>query len=105
MKIPIINGVSTRSERRRRKAQCHYSPLEKAAQERHRQWELTVRNCSISSLRGIEQELADEAIEYQLDIVGLSSTKGEGFGILNFLGWRLLYSGVDITTCIPVLMS
>ncbi|VDP43938.1 unnamed protein product [Soboliphyme baturini] len=37
-------------------------------------------------------------MKYQLDIVGLSSMKRQGFGLLNLNGWKLFYSGVDITT-------
>ncbi|VDP25733.1 unnamed protein product [Soboliphyme baturini] len=53
----------------------------------------------MSSLRGKEQQLFDQAIRYQLDIIGLSSTKHQGSGILNYCGWKLFYSGVPITTC------
>ncbi|VDP14878.1 unnamed protein product [Soboliphyme baturini] len=71
---------------------------EKAPRNRHHQWELKVGNWNISSLRGKEQELVDETMKYQLDIVGLSSTKRPGSGLLNLNGRKLFYSDVDITT-------
>ncbi|VDP40504.1 unnamed protein product [Soboliphyme baturini] len=96
-KIPVSNGVVIRSERRRQTAGCHYSTSEKGPRERHHQWELKVGNRNISSLGGKEEQLVDEAIKYQLDIVGFSSTKRLGSGLLNLNGRKLFYSGVDFT--------
>ncbi|VDP41385.1 unnamed protein product [Soboliphyme baturini] len=45
-----------------------------------------------------DEDTIDEATKYQLDIVGLSSTKRQGCGLLNLHGWKRFYSGVDITT-------
>ncbi|VDP44565.1 unnamed protein product [Soboliphyme baturini] len=70
----------------------------KAPREPYHQWELKVGNCNISSLRRKEQGLVDEVTNYPLDIFGLSSTKRPGSGLLNLNGWKLFYSGVDITT-------
>ncbi|VDO93625.1 unnamed protein product [Soboliphyme baturini] len=79
-------------------SRCHYSITEKVPRERHHQGKLKVGNWNVTSLRGKEQELVDEAIKHQLDIVGLSLTKREGSGFLNLNGWKLFYVGVDITT-------
>ncbi|VDP04444.1 unnamed protein product [Soboliphyme baturini] len=87
-KTPVSNGVASHSERRRQTARCHYSTSEKAPRERDRQWELIVRNWNISSLTRKKQELVDEALTYQFDVVGLSSTKRKYSEILS----------VDITT-------
>src|SRR5688572_21015834 len=42
---------------------------------RQRLWNLALGNWNISSIRGKEVELVEEAAKYRLDIVGVSSTK------------------------------
>ena len=43
-----------------------------------------------------ELELVEEAKKYHLNIVGVSSTKKHGSGIINLDGgWKLFYSGAD----------
>ena len=43
-----------------------------------------------------ELELVEEAKKYHLDIVGVSSTKRRGSGIVELGGgWKLFYSGVN----------
>ncbi|VDP07185.1 unnamed protein product [Soboliphyme baturini] len=79
-KIPVSYRFATRSELRKQTPRCDHITSEKASREKK------------------EQVLVDEAIKYQLDILGLSSTKRPGFGLLNLNGWKLFYSGVDITT-------
>ncbi|VDP27326.1 unnamed protein product [Soboliphyme baturini] len=69
---------------------------------RHQEWDPKVGNWNISSLRRKQRELVDDAIEYQLDIVGLSSMKRPGAGLLNLShlsGGKLFFSRVAITTC------
>ena len=59
--------------------------------------DLAIGNRIVSSLTGKEQELACEAQQYRLDVVGISSTKRRGSGTveLNGAGWKIFYSGVD----------
>ena len=41
-------------------------------------------------------ELVEEVKKYHLDVVGVSSTKRPGFGIVDMDGgWKLFYSGAD----------
>ena len=55
-------------------------------------------NWNVTSLNGKEQELVWEAEQYHLDIVGVSSTKCCGSDTVELNeGWRLFYSGVDVT--------
>ena len=50
------------------------------------------------SLNGKEQELVWEAEQYHLDIVGVSSTTCRGSDAVEWnQGWKLFYSGVDVT--------
>ncbi|CAF4821140.1 unnamed protein product [Rotaria sp. Silwood1] len=54
---------------------------------------------NVTSLTGKEFELIEEAKKYQLDILGISSTKRKGQGTLALNnGWQLFYSGVDQST-------
>jgi len=49
-------------------------------------------------LGGKEPELVGEAIKYRLDIVGVSSTRKKGSGVLRLTaGWQLFHTGVDPT--------
>ena len=58
--------------------------------------DLAVGNYNVSSLTGKEQELVCEAQQYRLDIVGISSTKRQGSGIVELNGgWKIFYSSVD----------
>ncbi|CAF4505671.1 unnamed protein product [Rotaria sp. Silwood2] len=54
---------------------------------------------NVTSLIGKQFELIEEAKKYQLDILGISSTKRKGQGTLALNnGWQLFYSGVDPST-------
>ncbi|CAF3219623.1 unnamed protein product [Rotaria sp. Silwood2] len=54
---------------------------------------------NVTSLIGKEFELIEEAKKYQLDILGISSTKRKGQRTLALNnGWQLFYSGVDPST-------
>lgn len=60
---------------------------------------MNIGTWNVTSLTGKEIELVEEAKKYQLDILGISSTKRKGKG--TFIvdnGWQLFYSGVDSTT-------
>ena len=47
-------------------------------------------------LTGKELELVEEAMQYHLDIIGVSSTKRRGSGSVDLDGgWKLFYSGAD----------
>ena len=53
-------------------------------------------NRNVLTLTGKELELVEEAEKYYLDIVGVSSTKRRGPGIVDFNGgWKLFYSGAN----------
>jgi exonuclease III len=59
---------------------------------------MNIGTWNVTSLTGKELELIEEAKKYQLDILGISSTKRKGKGTLNLNnGWQLFYSGVDPT--------
>ena len=62
-------------------------------------WDLCMGNWNIISLNGKKQELVWEAEQYHLDIVGVPSTKGRGSDTaeLSGSGWKLFYSGVDVS--------
>ena len=53
-------------------------------------------NWNVLTLKGKALELVKEAKKYHLNIVGVSSTKSRGSGIVDLdSGWKLFYSGVD----------
>ena len=57
---------------------------------------LLLGSWNILTLTGKELELVDEAKKYHLNIVGVSSTKRRGTGIVDLDGgWKLFYSGAD----------
>ena len=57
---------------------------------------LLLGNWNVLTLTGKELELVEEAKKYHLDIVGDSSTKRRGFGIVDLDGeWKLFWSGAD----------
>ena len=49
--------------------------------------DLAIGNWNVSSLTEKEQELVCEAQQYNLDIVGISSTKRRGSGTVKLNGW------------------
>ncbi|VDP42205.1 unnamed protein product [Soboliphyme baturini] len=51
----------------------------------------------LQHIRSERARLVDEGINYQLDIIGISSTRRKGSGILNHCWCKISYSGVDIT--------
>ena len=55
---------------------------------------------NVTSLNRKEQKLVWEAEQNHLDIVGVSSTKCRGSDTVELNeGWKLFYSGLDITMC------
>ena len=57
---------------------------------------LAIGNWNVLILTRKKQELVCEAQQYRLDIVGISSTKRRGSGIVELNGgWKIFYSGVD----------
>ena len=70
------------------------STRDNVAHSRINHHQLLLGNWNILTLTGKEQELVEEAKRYHLDIIGVSSTKRRGSGIVNFNGgWKLFYSG------------
>ncbi|CAF3749773.1 unnamed protein product [Rotaria sp. Silwood1] len=68
-------------------------------QHQQRQCKMKIGTWNVTSLTGKEFELIEEAKKYQLDILGISSTKRKGQGTLALNnGWQLFYSGVDQST-------
>ena len=60
--------------------------------------DLRMSNWNITSLKGKEQKLVWEVEQYHRDIVGASSTECRGSDTVELNeGWKLSYSGVDIT--------
>ena len=58
--------------------------------------QLLLGHWNILTLTGKELELVEEAKRYDLDIVGVSSTKQRGSGTVDLNGgWKLFYSGAD----------
>ena len=58
--------------------------------------QLLLGNWNILTLTGKELELVEEAKQYHLDIIGVSSTKRRGSGtVVLDGGWKLFYSGAD----------
>ena len=58
--------------------------------------QLMLGNWNILTLTRKESELVEEAKRYDLDIVGVSSTKRRGSGTVDLDGgWKLFYSGAD----------
>src|SRR5215471_13234852 len=65
---------------------------------RGRRQGLNLGTWNVTSLGGKEPELVGEAIKYRLDIVGVSSTRKKGSGVLTLTaGWQLFHTGVDPT--------
>ena len=94
-----INVPATRLERRRGTAQSNHTQ-DNVAHSRHhhhqRHNRLLFGNWNVFTLNGKEMELVEEAKRYHLDVVGISSTKRRGSGIVNLDGgWKLFYSGAD----------
>ena len=59
---------------------------------------LCMSNWNVTSLNGKKQELVWEAEQYHLDIVEVSSTKCRSSDVVELKeGWKLFYSGVDVT--------
>ena len=57
---------------------------------------LLLGSWNVLTLTEKELELVEEEKKYYLDIVGVSSTKRHGSGIVNLDGgWKLFYSGAD----------
>ena len=58
--------------------------------------QLLLGNWNILTLTGKELELVEEVKRYHLDIIGVSSTKRRGSGIVDLDGgWKLFCSGAD----------
>ena len=96
---PKEDGLATRPNWAGERARSHCGTSKRSEQpSRQRRRNLRVGTWNVTSLFGKEQELIEEAIAYRLDIVGLSSTKRKGSGILVMdQGWQLFYSGVEPT--------
>ena len=75
---------ATRLERRRGTAQSIHTQDNVAHSPHHHQ--LRFGNWNIFTLTGKEMELVEEAKQYRLDIVGISSTKRRGSGIVDLDG-------------------
>ena len=61
-------------------------------------WDLCMGDWNVTLFNEKEQELVWEAEQYHLDIVGVSSTKFYGSDTVELKkGWKLFYSGVDVT--------
>ena len=72
-------------------AQYLYSSWSQASGFSHGNW-------TVTSLNGKEQEMVREAEQYRLNIVAVSSTKCRGSDAVELNeGWKLFYSGVDVT--------
>jgi len=70
--------------------------LDKVAHSRVNHHQLLFCNWNIFTLTGKELELVEEAKRHHLDIVGISSTKRRGSGIVYLDGgWKLFYFGAD----------
>ena len=60
--------------------------------------DLCVGNCNVSSLNKKEQKLVWKAEEYHLRIVEFPSSKSRDSDTVELNeGWKLFYSGVDVT--------
>ena len=58
--------------------------------------QLLLGNWNILTLTGKELELVEEAKQYHLNVIGVSSTKRHGSGTVDLDGgWKLFYSGPD----------
>ena len=89
--------LATRLERRIGTAQSR-NTQGNVARNRSSRHRLQLGNWNVFTLTGKEKELVEEAKRYQLDIVGLSSTKRRGSGTMSLDGgWKLYYSGADPT--------
>ena len=67
-----------------------------AAHFRRKHHRLLLGSWNVITLTGKESELVEEAKKYHLDIVGVSSIKRRGSGIVDLDGgWKLFYSGAD----------
>ena len=80
------------------RSRSHKGRQSRTTWKRQTQRYLEISTWNISSLNGKECELVEEAKKYKLDIVGLSSTKRKGSGILDLNSYKLFYSGCDPTT-------
>ena len=90
------NVLATRLERRRGAAQSNRTQDNVAHSRQNHHNRLLFGNWNVFTLTGKEMELVDEAKRYHLDIVGISSTKRRGSGIVDLDGgWKLFYSGAD----------
>ena len=91
------NVPATRLERRRGTAQSIHTRGNVAHSRHHHQHQLRFGNWNVFSLTGKEMELVEEAKQYRLDIVGISSTKRRGSVTVDLVGrWKLFYSDVDL---------
>ena len=89
------NVPATRLERRMEAAQSNRTQ-DNVAHSRSNHHQLLFGNWNILTLTGKELELVEEAKQYHLDIVGVSSTKRRGSGTVDLDGgWKLFYSGAD----------
>ena len=89
------NVPATHLERRRGTAQSNRTQ-ENVAPSRVNHHKLLFGNWNVFTLTGKEIELVDEAKRYHLDVVGVSSTKRRGSGVVDLNdGWKLFYSGAD----------
>ncbi|VDO94355.1 unnamed protein product [Soboliphyme baturini] len=81
-KTPVSNGAASCSTRRSSQR------VRLGSSGRYRQLEFRIGNFNTSSIKRKDQQLADG---YQLNIVGHSSAKRQGSGILNHRGLKLSY--------------
>ena len=89
--------LTTRLERRSRTAQSNRTQGY-VAHFRKNHHRLLLGNRNVFTLTGKELELVEEANNYHLDIVGVSSTERRGSGIIDLDGgWKLFYSGTDLS--------
>ena len=89
------NVPATRLERRSRTAQSNCTQGY-VAHFRKNHHTLLLGNWNVFTLTENELELVGEANKYHLDIVGVSSTKRRGSGIVDLDGeWKFFYSGAD----------
>uniref|UniRef100_A0A3B3QCK7 Endonuclease/exonuclease/phosphatase domain-containing protein n=1 Tax=Paramormyrops kingsleyae TaxID=1676925 RepID=A0A3B3QCK7_9TELE len=94
---PPSNGLTTYKRGHRGRVQSELGSGQRRGPWRSdpRLQKLALGTWNVTSLMGKEPELVCEFVKFRLDIVGLTSTHGLGFGT-SFLkgGWTLFHSGV-----------